>query len=979
MTRARAAAKAGETTVKTAKIVTAAAKARSLSSATASTKSTAAKRKTRADENDDAEDDFDKFNTRKTTRARSTKACDSERSSITTEATSSSNTDVRCRVSRKPADEAKAENSTGLSRLRGRPRKTPLQNPEPAAGESTTKATRPHNRTASKTNAEDTRPAMKKTVKFQEAGKENVSLASKAKAAASTSGLRVRPSRRAATAMSKSPTNSSSDSFETASKKPLSPKKVTQMPVSRDRESSEDELAGGGEPRMLMKSPIKSSTNQHINDKPLNITYETNQDNQILDATTRAAVPASTLASPPRRLPTSPTRDSLKSPAKRPGCSVQLPGSLMKPRPLPTGDHQDQPALFQSPAKRPPSPIKGSVYPLMVGGTPLHGQTSVQTSLLQSPAKRAMPGMRPLADGANKKDMLLARTPKMQPIVASSSNITTSERPSQLLLAEESQTGETGEPADDPFTGPIDSPRFPGRMSAVLPRHADPLLNRNTMQYGSDDEELDLFRSPASRGKPCLSHSKDLLGSQSAVVSIEVSEEGLNAEPMALGESARKVENVHEVGDPETQKCSEAAAETHAIKRCPMFQLRGSVLNPCHDFESDFESEDDLSPLKQLPVQQSCPGRRSEKGRDSIYATQRASRRSTLGLTSLAEQFGAWAPVSSRKASIDHSNVAKDAHGDSATAVTPTRTGITDSETISMSNSFFEDEILVHSGLEQPRKHDKAQAEQGVDDDAITMEDIVMTDEDVALAAEANNMSLMADHADGSNETQRLDEVLSEASQEYGDENKFPVDPSLSSGRDLTQSTPSRPFQQRPYFTTTKIPLKPADDSEPSPCKKRGRSASHISAESAGKLPRSATVISYSPTKEKQRMSILSPEGPFSIQASGDLWSYAGTPGRTPRRDINSGLLRGAVVFVDVHTTEGADASGIFVELLSQMGAKCVKTWYWNPTGSLSSEGSTSKVGITHVVFKDGGKRTMEKVRQTNGVVHCVGVSWVLE
>ncbi|KAG8416102.1 hypothetical protein J3459_013803 [Metarhizium acridum] len=62
------------------------------------------------------------------------------------------------------------------------------------------------------------------------------------------------------------------------------------------------------------------------------------------------------------------------------------------------------------------------------------------------------------------------------------------------------------------------------------------------------------------------------------------------------------------------------------------------------------------------------------------------------------------------------------------------------------------------------------------------------------------------------------------------------------------------------------------------------------------------------------------------------------------------------------------------------MGAKCVKTWNWNPSGSLTSEGaSSSKVGITHVVFKDGGKRTMEKVRESNGVVHCVGVSWVLE
>jgi hypothetical protein len=89
-------------------------------------------------------------------------------------------------------------------------------------------------------------------------------------------------------------------------------------------------------------------------------------------------------------------------------------------------------------------------------------------------------------------------------------------------------------------------------------------------------------------------------------------------------------------------------------------------------------------------------------------------------------------------------------------------------------------------------------------------------------------------------------------------------------------------------------------------------------------------------------------------------------------------MLRGAVVFVDVYTSEGADASSIFVELLTQMGAKCMKSWNWNPSGS-GNDVTSSKVGITHVVFKDGSKRTLEKVRESNGIVQCVGVSWVLE
>ena len=131
---------------------------------------------------------------------------------------------------------------------------------------------------------------------------------------------------------------------------------------------------------------------------------------------------------------------------------------------------------------------------------------------------------------------------------------------------------------------------------------------------------------------------------------------------------------------------------------------------------------------------------------------------------------------------------------------------------------------------------------------------------------------------------------------------------------------------------------------------------------------------------------VPSPQTPFS-----SMKLDAETPGRTVRKGVVPDVLKGAVVYVDVHTSEGADASGIFVDLLHQMGARCVKQWTWNPRASLgdslsSEEGSVSsdsppasKVGITHVVYKDGGKRTLEKVRAAGGIVYCVGVGWVLE
>lgn len=90
-----------------------------------------------------------------------------------------------------------------------------------------------------------------------------------------------------------------------------------------------------------------------------------------------------------------------------------------------------------------------------------------------------------------------------------------------------------------------------------------------------------------------------------------------------------------------------------------------------------------------------------------------------------------------------------------------------------------------------------------------------------------------------------------------------------------------------------------------------------------------------------------------------------------------SGVLAGAVVFVDVYTSEGADASAAFVEALRGLGAKVIKSWNWNPNSTGGSGEGERKIGITHVVFKDGSPRTLQKLKDSNGVVLCVGVGWV--
>ena len=237
----------------------------------------------------------------------------------------------------------------------------------------------------------------------------------------------------------------------------------------------------------------------------------------------------------------------------------------------------------------------------------------------------------------------------------------------------------------------------------------------------------------------------------------------------------------------------------------------------------------------------------------------------------------------------------------------------------------------------------------------------------------------------------------------------------------LAPTTPIYKVSGLSVFANTvisKVPLRAEGNTSPIKVqRKRSRSlsAGHASAKkpvhAPSYIPRSNTVISLSPERRAQSPTQSTPgQQSFVVDDFGDstldgidvdeddenlppptptatIRSTVATAARSPLKEAK-GVLQGSVVFVDVHTTEGADASGIFVELLSQMGAKCVKSWSWNPRASIApgefdAENTplnlADKVGITHVVYKDGGKRTLEKVRDAEGLVRCVGVGWVLE
>ena len=209
------------------------------------------------------------------------------------------------------------------------------------------------------------------------------------------------------------------------------------------------------------------------------------------------------------------------------------------------------------------------------------------------------------------------------------------------------------------------------------------------------------------------------------------------------------------------------------------------------------------------------------------------------------------------------------------------------------------------------------------------------------------------------------------------------------------------------FHTVSKVPLKPEGQISPlKVSRKRGLSLSPVHTRPRKSIfmpspsrksprlqrpttpqrPRQSVSHSHTPNagSQQRRRSTAPAASPTPVKST----RPAPSPAKTPLRggtDSYSQVLNGAVVYVDVHTTEGEDASGIFVELLQQMGARCIKSWSWNPNSRAStspdeeSEPKIGKVGITHVVFKDGGVRTLEKVRQARGLVKCVGVGWVLE
>ncbi|KAL7945097.1 hypothetical protein V8C42DRAFT_324561 [Trichoderma barbatum] len=1003
LTRARAKDPEPTSTSKPTKIITAAAKAKATvsSTLTASTQSTAAKRKARTD---DADEEERQASMVKRPRGRPPKkpvGDDKKDAAMAVAAPTTSKVSAPVQGPRaKPilrkgvAEVAKVE-STAPKPGRGRPRKVESKPESESLPAPVKKATRGRPPTVMKPASSTTttvanKPPVKKVVKFREPDKENVEPAA-VPSQPVTTGMRGRPARRGGTAGARNtrPTTKASKP-QPGDKKPLSPKKITQLTLLPD--DSEDELAlEKVSAKPLAKSPIKPPFK-----RPEILPAEIDHvDTNIAVNAVMFDLPemSTTILASPARRPTSPPRDTIKSPAKR--IAVPLPGPALK---LSNDSAAQTPfktsTLLQSAAKRPQSPIKPFIFSAQKEQP---SESTTKFSMLQSPAKRAMPGFKPILDAQSELPTLptLDESPVRTPTRAA--------RSSKRFIVEE-ETHEDSED-DDPFTDSIGILQFSARQSSESPAHANAGLTEEEVEAEEEaepEEEAEVEVEAEVEAEAENNDEEEPLQATETVetLSADEEEEEVVEESIIVATGEEQVEDEEALAedddgesedtmvlddlDADAEEPVESSPKQEPQTANHLYQLRQKDLDPCHDLSSASDSEDDTLPFERITATPSISEQRTPRTRAS-RSPLKQSRRSTLGFNTLSDQLGSWSaasPVESAQSS------AVEAQPESAEDESREHEMKSSNQDTPMKSVFLGSEMLLMQSevAAPPETETTRKSVEGQDSDEETM----ITDEDMALAQEANEMSLTdpKEGDDGSNTRHSFDDSLSDASQEYGDENQMPVDgpaPSSEPQAPLPVTPVSRPVT-RSFNTTTKVPLKPADDSTPSPLKKKSFSASRAAPKRPSQPKRGAPVLSYAdkPRRRSLRNSstILEEpeqkvEEPSTPPAKMDMWASIGTPGRTPRKDLNPNLLRGAIVFVDVHTSEGADASGIFVELLTQMGARCPQKWNWNPSSSSNSE--STKVGITHVVFKDGSKRTLEKVREAKGVVQCVGVSWVLD
>ena len=822
--------------------------------------------------------------------------------------------------------------------------------------------------------------ATKKKVKFQEdldKDKENIPIPAEApKNTTSVTGLKAKPVRKPATARATTRGRKAikqkiqmKDAAQEVEIRPLSPKKVKQIAKSSSI-SSEDELCGEKTPmRALSVSPVKPPMSMS---KPMGEGVSKIDLKPMAEPISPTKNSSSTvLASPARRPPQSPFKNALKDSPKRGNLAATME------RPTPKSSQSPARILFGESARRGNLGDNLGQRPLLLSQSP------TKSSLLQSPARRPIGS--PIKMAAPKTPMKSGLSVPVIDAVTASKNINSFEPP-DLSSA---------------LTSPLRAARFPGssvKVHKITTAEQEPALDHATLTL--PDVESPVKGSPAASKLPS---NVDLEVSEKSIVDAPNLDDHSHTTPKAfeaapedfeiqndlelVGNDAENATNVRSTTPPDPPSLFAAPASTS------MFSLpRASPVESDSEDELSSQKSYAPSPLRQFGVStkdfstprdvKAVATANTLKSGNEKQATQVNSRsllgstrkNDALSVTPLAIQLSSWLASSPEKKTpssrLGHDRGIFSPRG--ATILNRPEQFVVES---SPKSSFFEDQMVMHEAQEDEIMYEPE------------------FDQEACIEMPASQ-----------------DSQASQAPEEFGDENVVPIDPLLleaeqqAEDRTLT-CTPAKVFSEQPreIHIVSKVPLRPAGDESPRKFPRK-RSKSLVGPLTVINTPDrlsaavcSSTVISRpQSTNAFQNMEQMTPVN-FETPTKGpsenpqtpktDDLSIAGTP---LGANIIPDVLKGAVVYVDVHTTEGADASGIFVELLTQMGARCVKQWLWNPRTSVAGNPGDEtepldtsipggKIGITHVVYKDGGKRTLEKVRESKGVVLCVGVGWVLE
>ena len=830
-----------------------------------------------------------------------------------------------------------------------------------------------------------TRPAAvpkKKRVKFeQEPDKENVPIEAEGlkKSAMKPTGLKAKPVRKPVAA--RATTRGRKATIPRAQEKqkpekqgvlPLSPKKINQVAKS-DPVISEDELAGDKTPvRALSKSPAKPIMSPL---KEFGSVSKLNFDQVTAPSSPSKLKLSSILASPARRPPPSPYKDALKSSPKK----VQLGDGMTQPVLVPSrtpmkvsllqespkrgvlGDSTIQPLLL--PSKSPfklsllqesPKRVRIEDKATQPPGSP--SRSPSKASLLQSPARR--PTASPIKSSALTSPIKSAiKAPAFDAVATSRQN-----SPSKALNTSPEKVASSPLQAGSP------------KRTVNIDTKVD---EKHDEQHGDEhDEDHDEDHDGRAGEKDFPAPPPEVPATEVAAeiesplqTTVANFEEPLSFDDTIVNDQSEPVDKSNHTVE------SSVSTETHTMFRGPAFSLTSDAFRRI-SIESG--SEDELaSPEKRFGV---TPLRRHgfpEQifGTPAVIDGQNSdTSEDQLSFSPLADQLSLWTASSPEKQNAQ--NRPRQARGmfslGGPDMIVSHEPAVDDIQRGSPAkSSFFEDEMVMRD------------SEENVEEGSFEIDTV--DEHDIA----ALQVSLE-----------------SQASQEYGDENAMPSDAeTLPAEQDHTLTcTPAKAFtpaknisqQPREIHTVSKVPLRAsADDSPLIVTRQRSRSFGGPLSVVHDAHQDSVRQSETHEDAEHEHGSLDQPATPILIAStipqtpSSTIRLDAETPGRSARKPVVPDVLQGAVVFVDVHTSEGADASGVFVDLLTQMGARCVKQWSWNPRtsmgGSLTSDTpqaaspDTSRVGITHVVYKDGGKRTLEKIRSSNGVVLCVGVGWVLE